>query len=317
MKTTKESKPTDKVLRDALAKIKMPPPLSGDIARISRELSPKSGGKFDPARVQAILNEIVSNKDPSQRFLDWKVAHPLLNQPSLIEILAGLYVPTMDTPPLGLSDHLYWWNQTESASSPSSAAASITTGKLICSAVLNADNFNASPVAPTATIFIQVDTSQPGYGPANLLTFAPEILWQAAIAGTGDSSDWGRNIAGTLQVAGFVHLSASRANQGQWESVQSSSPIQLFPQVTGQRAIDSANQNFSGAFKPPSLQLQFNAYDGATYALGVWVSIQITNNFANTSVGKALPPVPKGSDFAWSGTITATIPYMQVTHVVL
>jgi len=153
VRTTKESKPTDKVLRDALAKLKMPPPgkPSGHIARILRELSPKSGGKFDPARVQAILNEIVSTRDPSQRVLDWK-GQLFPPEPSPIDILAGLYVPTMDTPPLGLSDHVYWQGDPD-FTPPSSAAASINTGGVIVSALLNPDNF-----APTGTVTASATT---------------------------------------------------------------------------------------------------------------------------------------------------------------
>jgi hypothetical protein len=137
----------------------------------------------------------------------------------------------MDTPPFGLSDHVYYQGDPD-FKPPSSAAASKNTGGVGVSVVLNPDNFvPEGSVEASATTWIKIDTSQPGYGSPNpntpnVLTFTPRINWQAAIRGFGDYAWANEGATGPLDVVGWVTLVASRLDPQ--PSIVTTSDFQIF-----------------------------------------------------------------------------------------
>jgi hypothetical protein len=64
---------------------------------------------------------------------------------------------------------------------------------------------------------------------------------------------------------------------------------------------------------PPQNTIKITPASGAKYSFGVRVLARITTNIVNAD-GGAVPPLTKGSPFSWSGTITASIPFMELTQ---
>ena len=330
-KTTAHRATSDSVLRRALSQLKAPSEeamLSSNVAELARKVEAMlASGKISSSQLQSALDRFTSQRDNPAHILDLtsSLSKYVPDQNLVSLLLEGLYVPTADVAgELVLPDHGYWASNTW-YSSPCSASASDANGNLAATAIYNKQNYTTKGISSSAANFIKLYADPSSYGRLSRVTVEAKVDWQGTIIGNngtnGNSgnSQWPINIAGFLSVIGMIVVDAYQWNPatGQWEPTPNDNAnFYTAFQMGKERAIDSAPLTpYKGQFQfPEAVKLQFIADPATYYAIGVHAQVQITNNFTETD-GKPAPPPPDG--FGWSGTITANVPYMLVSHVVL
>ena len=314
----------DAALRKALSRLRPPTAertLNREVVALAHKIEAMlASGKVRSSELESALKQITSEPATPPRILDIiiNLSSYIRQGDSIALLLNSLYVPQNDVgTELVLPDHTYFFGST-SATAPSAASASAATGAIAATAVVNANNVSPSPASAFGAVWVEFKSASPAYGAVNLVTAEAQVDWQGTVSGNGDYA-WGSNVAGTLSVTGTITIAAFELNPatGLFDPTPGNNAevYEVF-QVANQRGVDSlSTTSYKGRFKSPNaVSLRFTADPGKTYAVALFAQVQISNSFTGLQQGSKAPTPPQG--FGWSGTLSASVPYVLVSHIV-